>query len=187
VQSRLGQGSTFRLTTATGRLDGVEMIERPTLSTALAPASSSGPAADVIRLPYEVLLAEDGPDNQRLIALLLQKAGATVTVASNGEEAVERVLQRAAMNRPFDAILMDMQMPVMDGYEATRRLRRLGHAGPIVALTAHAMEHDREKCLAAGCDDYLTKPVARAQLLDTLRQQIEKTRGAAVGAEPQGS
>jgi CheY-like chemotaxis protein len=105
--------------------------------------------------------------------LILKKAGAQVTIAENGQIACDYALGSAGgcskpgdePTAPFDVILMDIQMPVMDGYEATRKLRLAGYAGPIVALTAHAMDSDREKCLAAGCDDYIAKPVCREDLL----------------------
>jgi CheY-like chemotaxis protein/HPt (histidine-containing phosphotransfer) domain-containing protein len=91
-----------------------------------------------------------------------------VDVASNGRVAVEKALAAMAAGTPYDAILMDMQMPEMDGYEATSQLRQAGYKGPIMALTAHAMAEDRQKCLNAGCDDYATKPVDRLGLLHTL-------------------
>ena len=116
-----------------------------------------------------LLVAEDGPENQRIIALLLRKAGATVTVVENGQLAIE-----AAQTDTFDAILLDMQMPVMDGYDAAAALRAQGYTGPIVALTALAMEGDREKCLAAGCDDYATKPLQRQTLLTLLEAQLAR-------------
>jgi CheY-like chemotaxis protein len=125
-------------------------------------------------LACRVLLAEDGPDNQRLISFILKKAGAGVTLADNGETATRMALAAVGGGEDasdsnaaagFDLILMDMQMPVMDGYAATRQLREAGYRGPIIALTAHAMGHDRDKCLEAGCDDYMAKPIRREELI----------------------
>ena len=103
-----------------------------------------------------VLLVEDGDTNRKLIGLVLQRAGAEVTMAENGQIGVE-----LAMKHPFDLILMDMQMPVMDGYAATTLLRQQGVTVPIIALTAHAMKGDEDKCRAAGCSGYVTKPDRR--------------------------
>jgi CheY-like chemotaxis protein len=123
-------------------------------------------------LPGRILLVEDGPDNQRLITFLLRKAGMEVSVAENGQVAIQAVEQAIARGTTPDLILMDMQMPVLDGYEATRQLRTRGWKGPIVALTAHAMKEDRQACLDAGCDDYLTKPIRRPELLAAIAKYL---------------
>jgi CheY-like chemotaxis protein len=111
--------------------------------------SSAAPA-----LSGSVLLAEDSPDVQGLIGMYIRRTGAELTIVDNGKQAVERALQR-----DYDLVLMDMQMPEMDGLAATRMLRRVGYGRPIVALTANALRQDRERCIDAGADDYLSKPV----------------------------
>jgi CheY-like chemotaxis protein len=121
-----------------------------------------------------VLVAEDGDDNQRLIARLLERAGLEVEIAANGRHAVDRVLGAEREARPFDAVLMDMQMPELDGYAATQALRDGGYTRPIIALSAHAMHEDRERCFTAGCDDFAPKPIDREQLLCLLANYLAK-------------
>ena len=173
VMSEPGRGSTFSVTVETGDLAGVRMLEHPAAVAANTPvvavdAPTAAPRLNDCRL----LLAEDGPDNQRLIAFLLRKAGAEVVVAENGRIACEQLLAARDAGTPFDVVLMDMQMPVMDGYEATARLRAEGYTGPILALTAYAMDGDDSKCRTAGCDAYLSKPIDRSSLLDTIARHV---------------
>ena len=111
---------------------------------------------------------EDGLDNQRLISFLLKKEGRRVDLADNGQLGYDQIMAAELAAEPYDFVLMDMQMPVMDGYTATSKLREAGYTRPIIALTAHAMKNDMEKCLTAGCDAYATKPVDRRKLLETL-------------------
>lgn len=117
-----------------------------------------------------VLLAEDGPDNQRLITYYIKKAGAKIVIAENGQVACDYVYEALQNNDPFDLILMDMQMPILDGYGATRKLRDSGVTTPIIAVTAHAMKHDSRRCLDAGCSDYVSKPIDRATLIMTCKK-----------------
>ena len=121
-----------------------------------------------------VLLAEDSPDSQRLLHMFLSKEGASVEIAGNGQEAIDAVLARESTGSPFDLILMDMQMPEVDGYEATRMLIQKGVQTPIVALTAHAMAEHREECMAAGCSAYLTKPISRSDLVEAVLRYAGK-------------
>jgi PAS domain S-box-containing protein len=167
VESKPAAGSTFTLLIDTGLLSGVEMLEH--LDESQLPAAVRDlPTTDIL-LRGRILLAEDGRDNQRLISTHLTSAGAQVTIARNGRLAVE-----LAISQPFDLILMDMQMPEMDGYSATAELRRRGFTLPIVALTAHAMSEDRAKCLASGCSDYLSKPLGREILLKTVAMHLKQ-------------
>jgi len=129
-----------------------------------------------ITLQGRILLAEDGRDNQRLLTSHLRDRGAEVVIAENGQIAVD-----LAANESFDLILMDIQMPVMDGYTAATMLRNLGCATAIVALTANASAEDRKKCVASGCTEYLRKPVDYRTLLTTVGQYLGKN---AVAASP---
>ena len=177
VDSEPGEGSTFTVTIATGPLDGVE-LRTPAGISDVARDERSEPIAEQDGTEktepqrseslggVRILLAEDGPDNQRLIAFFLKKAGAEVTVADNGLIAAETIESATPDTMPH-VVLMDMQMPELDGYSATRRLRDGGFTPPVIALTAHAMEGDRQRCLDAGCDDYLSKPIDKAKLIET--------------------
>jgi len=165
VDSTLGKGSRFVVSIPTGPLEDVRMHEPSGVTVGSAVKRTSRSAPDTALHDTRLLLAEDGPDNQRLISFILRRAGAQVTVVENGRLAVEHALQAREAGQPFDVILMDMQMPVMDGYCATGRLRAQGYAGPIIALTAHAMSQDRQRCLDCGCDNYMTKPIDRDNLL----------------------
>jgi PAS domain S-box-containing protein len=163
-----GQGSTFLLTVATGSLDGIAMLERPAEIECDAADKACESTTENLK-GLRILLAEDGFDNRELISTVLRKVGAVVETAENGRIAVAK-----AEATPFDLILMDMNMPEMDGYEATRLLRDRGYAQPIVALTANAMSGDCEQCLAAGCNQYAAKPIDRLQLIRIIAACVGK-------------
>ncbi len=130
--------------------------------------------SDVTEFLGRVLVAEDVQGNQILMKLVLSKLGVDVTIAEDGHQALKK-----ALSQPFDLILMDMQMPNMNGYEATRALRQQGYEAPIVALTANAMKGDDQECLEAGCDGYLTKPIDR--------RDLPRILGKYLPAKPAGS
>jgi signal transduction histidine kinase/HPt (histidine-containing phosphotransfer) domain-containing protein len=165
VSSAVGVGSAFTVSIDSGSIIDVEMVTELT-DSAHATADSQTPTLER-PLNARILLAEDGRDNQRLLSTHLKMAGAEVIIAENGQLAVE-----LSTTEHFDLILMDMQMPVMDGYSATAELRNRGVITPIIALTAYAMAEDRNKCLACGCTDYLSKPVQRETLLQTIRHHL---------------
>ncbi len=178
IDSTAGKGTRTSLTLATGPLEGIGLIENPQEAERLA-VPAAKPAAHQLKLNTHVLLAEDSADNQRLVSYVLKKAGAKVTVVENGRLACDQALDALHHGRPYDVILMDMQMPEMDGYAATRELRGAGYTHPIIALTAHAMSTDRDKCIQAGCDDYTTKPIKRDALLAMIERYADSKSAAA--------
>jgi signal transduction histidine kinase/CheY-like chemotaxis protein/HPt (histidine-containing phosphotransfer) domain-containing protein len=171
VRSVPGSGSVFSMWIDGGAPDAAAM--RVGLSESMFSLGTPDEGLDLIELQGRILLVEDGIDNQHLLSIHLSSAGAEVTLAQNGREAIEQVAQH-----PFDLILMDMQMPEVDGYTATAELRRQGNRLPIIALTAHAMSGDRARCIAAGCTDYLTKPIERDLLLRTVASHLNAAREA---------
>jgi PAS domain S-box-containing protein len=182
VASQIGKGSTFTVTIDTGSLAGVNILAAPNaegIRPARHPAPGPLPSLGGVR----VLLVEDGESNRKLISVVLREAGADVAAAENGKVGVD--LARGAS---FDLILMDMQMPVMDGYAATTLLRQEGFTLPILALTAHAMIGDEDKCRAAGCSGYIVKPVDSDLLIRTVAQSLGISVGVAkedsAGAAP---
>lgn len=181
-KTQLGVGSQFRVIIKTGNLDHVELMAPEVISTVVDTSSQKIESGKIEspKIPYQILLVEDSLDNQKLISRILEKQGASVTFAENGKIGVECASQAWENGTPFDVILMDIQMPVMDGYEATSLLRQKGYNSPIVALTAHAMSGDREKCLRAGCDDYATKPISREKLIKLITDLVEKKSTATV-------
>lgn len=212
VTSTLGRGSTFTATIAAGPLEGVPLIADPALPAPQRRGAAHRSARKLDR-DCRILLVEDSPDNQRLISLILSKAGASVVTADNGQAAVQkfRALQAAcreslrqttmatqakrsasgsqpratqgvparpgaAASAGLDVVLMDIEMPVMDGRQAARRLREEGFDGPIIALTAHAMPQQIESCLAAGCDAHVAKPIDWSLLIETIHNQLKHPR-----------
>jgi signal transduction histidine kinase/CheY-like chemotaxis protein len=170
VSSRLGEGSTFTTMIDPGPLEGVPLIaEMP--SSGESPVRREEPFAvgncERSLENTRVLLVEDSEANRRLIAAILRRAGAEVVTAENGQVGVDK-----AMGEPFDVILMDMQMPILDGLCATRELRLQGVEVPIIALTAHALKDELDRCLQAGCSLYLSKPIDFPLLLRTIRSAL---------------
>ena len=169
VESKPKVGSTFRLQISTAQhapealIDPAQQLER------LEPAP---PVIQEVPLTCHALVAEDTRGIQYLIKRFLEGAGAQVSLASNGQEAIDRLRDAENSDQPIDVVIMDMHMPVLSGYDAVARLRSEGSQIPVIALTARAMQGDREKCLSVGCDAYLPKPVDRLQLLDAVARQL---------------
>ena len=172
VFSEPGAGSDFRVTIDAGTLQGVRMVQEVRSEEKPARPNIAHIAKSRVQISGRILMAEDGVDNQRLFSVILTKAGAEVTIVENGQLACDEYLASIASGTPFDVVLMDMQMPVLDGYAASRRLRDLGCDLPIIAMTAHAMTGDRHACIAAGCTDYISKPIQRDQFLQTIAQRL---------------
>lgn len=170
LASEVGKGSVFSLLIPAGvdvdkqqHLDISRSVGQPDIAPNLKDADFSG----------SILVAEDDETNQLLITTLLKKMGFEVTLAADGDIAVQK-----AMTQTFDMILMDMQMPNMNGYQAARALRDKGFTTPIIALTANAMKSDRDKCIDAGCDYYLSKPIDSAALAKIVSKCMQTAQTA---------
>jgi signal transduction histidine kinase/DNA-binding response OmpR family regulator len=172
IESQLGVGSVFTVLIAAPAAES----QTPLVDTPLRRASSEKTPQTVDLAGRKILVVDDGETNRKLIQLILKRAGAEIVTAENGLEGVH-----LAQSENPEMILMDMQMPVMDGYSATRQLRTLGNDSPIIALTAHAMKGDEERCLDAGVSDYLTKPVDATNVLAMVSQWLSKEPPLAAG------
>ncbi len=186
LASMPGLGSIFTVVVDPGPLESVRMLENATEALADEPEFAVADLSSV-RLAGRILLAEDSPDNQVLISSFLRKLGAEVEIAADGLQAVKRTMIARSTDFPFDLILMDMQMPELDGYEATRRLRALACTTPIIALTANAMGGDQQRCLDAGCSDYATKPIDRRRLVAQILEQLSRTDAGINDKSPQSA
>ena len=190
VESVAGRGSTFKVTIDTGSLDGVKLVDGALLVSQVA-ESQEDKSDDYWLSSCRVLVADDSVANRKLLNLYLSRAGARVTQAEDGEVAVQM-----ATSREFDVILMDMQMPVMDGFTATARLREMGMTTPIIALTADAMKGVEMRCREAGCNGFLTKPIEMDRLIEAIVEllpiegddsgQLEPNDLLEARSEPQG-
>lgn len=169
-ESHIGQGSRFSISIAYVPMQSAQPESVKTSS------ENVPTAANTLLKGKKVLVVEDSPDNQLLAELYLSRSGATVEFANNGLEGVRKI-----KTNNYDVVLMDIQMPVMDGYTATQEARNFGIKIPIVALTGFAMKEDQQKCLEAGCDDYLAKPFDRQSLIKCITKAIAQ---AAPHTEP---
>jgi len=172
VQSSPGIGSCFTLTLDAHPVSETEVRQEQQPTAPIA--SDSTASAQTLGVRLHVLIVDDAPDNRWLMTAMLEGRGCRVSTASDGIEGLRAALDANRDDAPFDLILMDMQMPRLDGYGAVRELRSQGYSAPICALTAHSMAGDRERCLESGCDDYLTKPIDRERLDRILALLAEK-------------
>jgi len=181
TESQIGKGSTFTITIDPGPLEGVRMLQHQTDAdlTQKGAVVTDWFIGNKRLTGLRVLLAEDVPDNQLLIAHFIKNSGATIAVVDNGLQAVD-----AAKTGTFDVILMDIQMPLMDGYEASKQLRASGCLTPVIALTAHSMRGEREKCLAAGCVDYISKPVKPGLLIEVIARVASNSPNVEASVKP---
>lgn len=167
VQSELNRGSTFTL-----------RLNTPKNAPEAAPdqITSEHPHHPAMLQDTRVLVVDDAKDNRVLLQHFLKRTGARVEFAYDGQQAIHRINESISSSDPYAIVLMDMQMPVLDGYNATMQLRESGFEAPIVAITAHALDGDREQCIDAGCDEYLTKPVNRKALIETCERLLASGR-----------
>jgi len=175
AESAPNVGSAFTVWIDPGPLDGESMLDG---EAALAVQPATVTDVERVRVSGRVLLVEDGPDTQRLVAHFLRHAGARVWVASDGREGSDMAIEAVRSGAAFDLVLMDIEMPEMNGYDATRRVRDAGVNTPIVALTAYAGADEQQAALDAGCDEVVAKPVPRAVLLEVVQRHLNGGREA---------
>ncbi|MBK7642166.1 MAG: response regulator [Planctomycetes bacterium] len=180
-----GSGSTFAFDIEAGLTEGCLWRGSEGLDGASPRLWETRYTARKPAQPARVLLAEDGEDNRRLIAHLVRRVGVELTSVENGAEAIEAVHKAREAGQPFDVLLMDMQMPVLDGYSAVRRMRDEGLRTPIIALTANAMTPDRQRCLDVGCDEFCAKPIDFDQFFAALERSLALGRAETPAALPQ--
>ncbi len=171
VDSQPDEGSTFTLSIDTGEIADVKMVHPP--ADARKIMSQPGPAGD-IHLDCRILVVDDRRDVRFLSKHILTQAGAIVEEAEDGQLALDAVALAARRGEPYDLILLDMQMPNLDGYETVRALRRMDFSRPVIALTADAMQGDMARCLECGCNDYLSKPIDQRELLQKIRLYVDE-------------
>jgi signal transduction histidine kinase len=168
-ESAPNDGCRFTITFQSGNIEAIEMLE--SLDAKKDPQAAKKNTRSVMDLTgVKVLFVDDSEDNQELVAHFLTSAGAGVDLASNGREGVDQ-----ALAGDHHVILMDVQMPILDGYLATSELRRRGFKAPIIALTAHAMKEERQRCIQVGCDDYLTKPLNHITLIECVYEHAHNS------------
>lgn len=167
LTSILGEGSVFTISMTTGPLDGIAIRSEPVARIESHDTKDEMARTDLTGV--RILVVEDGVANRKLIRVILGRVGAEIDEAENGLAGVEK-----AMANDYDIILMDMQMPLMDGYQATKKLRECDYTLPIIALTANAMKGDEERCFEAGCSGYLSKPIDTNEVLSTVRDAVDR-------------
>jgi CheY-like chemotaxis protein/anti-sigma regulatory factor (Ser/Thr protein kinase) len=170
VESQPGRGCVFQFTVRANASAQSASDPHPR-----APIPSASPTNDLdvdALAGRHILLVDDVTTTQKLFRHFLEAAGAHVETADNGRAGVDVALAAEASGEPFDTILLDIQMPEMDGYAAVKELRQRGFAKPIIAVTANSASGDREKCLEAGCSDYTSKPIARKSLIELCRTWV---------------
>ena len=170
VESQFDKGSKFTLTIPIGPLESLRLIDPRDRDASVVLERSSDELAGQLR--GRILVVDDRREMRFIAQHFIEEAGGQVVAAENGQEALNIVMSSPASATSIDLIVMDMQMPVLDGFEATRRLRAAGFDRPIVALTAYAMEGDRQACLDAGCTDYVTKPLHRPHFVQILAHHL---------------
>ena len=177
IESTPEIGSCFTTSINVGDVSNINLLtEAPNIEREPSQSITDGIETTLTGI---VLLAEDNVDNQRLVSMYLKKLGAKVVLANNGKEAVEKALEN-----DFDLVLMDMQMPVMSGLEATKYLRKMKYTQPIVALTANVMKEDMEACTKAGCDDFMEKPLSQLKFRETISRYLKAADSAKESNQP---